>query len=70
MGIKKGVFFLSEFLLYHYSDFWYYICLLYYEKLKKKRKNWEKNKKLRTIGPKNHESFKKSKPRVEFYWFL
>ena len=36
----------------------------------KKKKNWEKNKKLRTIGLKKHESFEKSKPRVEFYWFL
>ena len=26
--------------------------------------------KLRTIYPKNHENFKNSKPRVQFYWFL
>ena len=34
---------------------------------------WEfkKNReKPRTIYPKNHESFKNSKPRVQFYWFL
>ena len=30
-----------------------------------------KNKnKLRTIYPKNHENFKNSKPRIQFYWFL
>ena len=34
-------------------------------------KNIGKSKnKLRTIYPKNHESFKNSKPRVQFYWFL
>ena len=42
-------FFLSEFLLYHYCDFWYYRSILYYGKLKKSGKN--KNE-LRTIYPK------------------
>ena len=37
--------------------------------------NWEKksgeNKNiLQTICPKNHENFKNSKSRVQFYWFL
>ena len=35
----------------------------------KKRSRKNKNK-LRTIFPKNHENFKNSKPRVQFYWFL
>ena len=29
-----------------------------------------KNKLRRTIHPKDHENFKSSKPRVQFYWFL
>ena len=29
----------------------------------------ENKKKLRTIYPKNHEDFKNSKPRIQFYWF-
>ena len=33
--VWKQIFFLSDFLLYHYSDFWYYRSLLYYGKLKK-----------------------------------
>ena len=42
----KQVFFLSDFLLYHYSDLWHYRSLLYYEKIfknnwKKIRINWE-----------------------------
>ena len=37
------------------------------ENLKKSEKN--KNK-LRAIYPKNYENFKKSKTRVQFYWFL
>ena len=32
-------------------------------------KNQKKNK-LRTIYSKNHENFKSSKPRLQFYWFL
>ena len=40
-------------------------------KKKNKKKNSGKNKnKLRTIYHKNHENFKNSKPRVQFYWFL
>ena len=48
MSIKIG-------LLYHYSDFWYYRSLLYYEKFKKMKRNQEK---IRTIYPKSHEKFK------------
>ena len=36
MSIKTGLFFLSDFLLYHYSNFWYYRSLL--------KKNQEKIK--------------------------
>ena len=51
-------FFLFDFLLYHYSDFWHERSLLYYGKFKKKsRKN---RNKLQTKYPKNHENFKKS----------
>ena len=62
-------FFLSDFLLYHYSDFWYYMSLLYYGKLKKnkikkKKKSGENKNKLRKIYPNNHENFKNNKPRV------
>ena len=60
----KQVFF-SDFLLYHYSDFW---SLLHYGKF---LKSGGKNKnKLRSIYPKNNESFKNSKPRAQFKWFL
>ena len=34
------------------------------------KKSGENKNKLRTIYPKNHENFKNSKPRVQFYWFL
>ena len=34
------------------------------------KKLGENKNKLRTIYPKNHENFKNSKPRVQFYWFL
>ena len=34
------------------------------------KKSGKNKNKLRTIYPKNHEHFKNSKPRVEFYWFL
>ena len=65
---ESGVFFLSDFLLCHCSNLWYYRLLLYYGKFFKKL---EKNKnKLGTIYPKNHEYFKNSKPSVQFYWFL
>ena len=29
----------------------------------------KKQNKLKTIYPKNHENFKNSKPRIQFYWF-
>ena len=35
-----------------------------------KKKLGKTKNKLKTIYPKNHESFKSSKPRVQFYWFL
>ena len=53
-------FFLSDFLLYHFSDFCYYKSLQYYGELKKMGKN-----KNNTI--KIHENFKNSKPRIQFY---
>ena len=68
MSIKTGLFFLSDFLLYHYSDFSYYRSLLYYGKLKKK--SGENKNKLRTIDPKNHENFKDGKPWEQLYRFL
>ena len=65
----KTFFFLSDFLLYQYSDF---CIILYYTVFWKiNEKNREKNKnKLRTIYPKNHENFKNNKPKVQFYWFF
>ena len=64
-ALNEGFF--SDFLLYHYSDFWYYSSLLNYGNFLKK---YGKNKnKLRTIYSKNHENFKNIKPRVQFYWF-
>ena len=65
MSIKTGLFFLSEFLFYHYSSFWYYKWLLCYEKLK----SGENKNKLRHIYHNNHENFKNSKSSVQFYWF-
>ena len=35
-----------------------------------KKKLGENKNKLRTIYHKNHENFKNSKPRIQFYWFL
>ena len=55
-------FVLSDFLLYHFSDFCYYKSLQYYGELKKMGKN-----KNNTI--KIHENFKNSKPRIQFYYF-
>ena len=37
---------------------------------KKKKSGENTNKLRRTIHPKNHENFKSSKARVQFYWFL
>ena len=36
----------------------------------RKKKSGENKNKLRKIYPNNHENFKNSKPRVQFYWFL
>ena len=68
MSIKTGLLFLSDFLLYHYCDFSYYRLLLHYRKLNKKL-GYNKNK-LRIVYPNNHEEFKNSKLRIQFYWFL
>ena len=68
MSIKTGPFFYSDFLLHHYSDFWYYRSLLYYGKFKKK--SGENKNKLRTTYPQNHENFKNNNPRAQLYWFL
>ena len=66
MSFKTGVF---DFLLHHYSDLWCYRdnYSIMENLFKKLRKN--KNK-LRTIYSKNHENFKSSKPRVQFYSFF
>ena len=63
----KMSFFLSDFLLYHtpISDILDRYCIMQNLENIGKTKN-----KLRTIYPKNHESFKNSKRRVQFYWFL
>ena len=53
---------------YSVKDFCYCISLMYYGKLRKKLVKNEN--KLRTIYPKNHDNFKNSKYRVQFYWFL
>ena len=63
MSIKTRLFFLSDFPLYHYSNFWYYRSLLYYKKFKK---NPEKNNKLRIIYPKNQENIKTSSLGTDF----
>ena len=34
------------------------------------KKSGKTKNKLKRIYPKNHERFKSSKPRVQFYWFL
>ena len=34
------------------------------------KKSQKTKNKLRIIYPKSHESFKNSKPKVQFYWFL
>ena len=67
MSIKTGLFFRSDFLLYHYSYFWYWKIITVSWKIKKKS---GENNKLRTVCPKNHENFKNSEPRVQVYWFL
>ena len=67
MSIKTGLFFRSDFFLYHYSDFCYWKIITVSWKIKKKS---GENNKLRTICPKNHENFKNSEPRVQVYWFF
>ena len=63
ISITKGLFFLSDFLLYHTpsSGIIDHYCIMGNLKKSGKTKN-----KLKTIYPKNHESFKSSKPRVQF----
>ena len=63
---KRSIY-LSDFLLYHtpISGIIDHYCIMGNLKKTGKTKN-----KLKTIYPKNHESFKSSKPRVQFYWFL
>ena len=48
MSIKTGIFFF-DFLLYHYSDFWYYRSLLYYGKFKKNREKIRTNQEQYTL---------------------
>ena len=71
----KQVFFLSDFLLYHYSkESWLFRFLdhksLYTVLWKIKKRSRENKNKLRTIYPKSHGNFNNSKPRLQFYWFL
>ena len=67
MSIKTGRFYFLTFccIITSISGIIGHYCIM--ENLKKSGKN--KNK-LRTIYPKNHENFKNSKPRIQFYWFL
>ena len=60
---KRSIY-LSDFLLYHtpISGIIDHYCIMGNFKKTGKTKN-----KLKTIYPKNHESFKSSKPRVQFY---
>ena len=53
MNIKTGGVF-SNFLLYHYSNFWYYKLLLLWKIGKKKS---GENNKLQKMYPNNHEKF-------------
>ena len=57
-----------------FFSFWSFCCIItpiygitVLWKIKKIRKN---RNKLRTIYPENHESFKNSKPTIQFYWVL
>ena len=49
MSIKTGLFFLSDFLLFHYSNFWYYRSLLYYVKFLKNREKIKINQEQYTL---------------------
>ena len=53
MSIEIGLFFLFDFLLYHYSNFRYYKLLLCYGKLKKNREN----EKIKKMYPNNHGKY-------------
>ena len=68
MSIKTAPFFLSDFLLYHYSNLCYYTSLLHYGKFEKNSGENENN--VRAKYPKNHENFKNNKPGVQFNWFF
>ena len=54
MSIKTGLYFLSDFPLYHYSNFWYCNSYCIMENLKKSGKHKDK---LRATHPKNLENF-------------
>ena len=49
MSIKTGLFFLSDFLLFHYSNFWYYRSLLYYVKFLKNQEKIKINQEQYTL---------------------
>ena len=51
---------------YNNSFYAYIITVLW----KKNLKSGQNKKTLRTTYPKNHENFKNSKSKVQFYWFL
>ena len=67
MSIKIGLFFFLTFCCIITPIFGIIDHSCTTENFKKLVKNTNK---LRTIYPKNHENFKNSKPRVQFYWFL
>ena len=67
MNIKTYLFFFLTFcsIITSISGIINHYCII-----ENKKKLGENKKKLRTIYPKNHENFKNSKPKVQFYWFL
>ena len=67
MSIKTGLFLFLTFccIITPISDIIDHYCIM--ENFKKSGEN---DNKVRTIYPKNHENFKSSNPRVQFYWFL
>ena len=67
MSMKTGLF---SFWISVVSLLQFLVLLIIILLWKIKKKSRESKNKLRTIYPKNHEDFKNSKPRVQFFWFL
>ena len=67
MRIKTGLLFFLTFCCIITPILVLWIITVLWEIFKKSREN--KNK-LKTIYPKNHENFKNSKSKVQFYWFV